>query len=418
MSGAAISAYADSRRKAAPSKFAQKRERIIDAASELINERGVKGLTFVDVALKVDLNTTSVTYYFKRKELLAQAAFQRALGDIDAIVEEAARAGAPQERVYAFTRLYLDFSRRSRGKESRPSASLSGIRAMEAPLRQELAARYVEIARKARDAFFPEPEVAASRAVRSARTHVLLETLYWAPAWLSTYSRDDFPRVCDRLGEVFTHGFAQPGAQWRPPILRDEPAPLNGDAGPEAFLRAATRLVNDLGYRGASVERIAADLNVTKGSFYHHLEAKDDLVLECFHRSYSRVSSAQRRAIGAYPDSWMALTACIAALLRIQLEGDYPLLRTSALQALPSTHRDEVVKRSNRMAQRFAGMLIDGISQGSVRAVDPIIASQCVMATLNSAYELRNWASAYPLERAVQLYASTLTHGLFAPERD
>ncbi|MDN8891457.1 helix-turn-helix domain-containing protein, partial [Staphylococcus aureus] len=57
-------------------------------------------------------------------------------------------------------------------------------------------------------------------------------------------------------------------------------------AAQQRFLQAATRLINERGYRGASVERIASELNVTKGSFYHHLEAKDDLVLACFRRSF------------------------------------------------------------------------------------------------------------------------------------
>ena len=63
-----------------------------------------------------------------------------------------------------------------------------------------------------------------------------------------------------------------------------------------AFLLAATRLINELGYRGASVQRIAAELNVTKGSFYHHLDAKDDLVIACYRRSFDTISDAQRLA--------------------------------------------------------------------------------------------------------------------------
>ena len=58
-----------------------------------------------------------------------------------------------------------------------------------------------------------------------------------------------------------------------------------------AFLLAATRLINELGYRGASVQRIASELNVTKGSFYHHLDAKDDLVAACYRRSFDRIAA-------------------------------------------------------------------------------------------------------------------------------
>ncbi|PMZ30528.1 TetR/AcrR family transcriptional regulator, partial [Pseudomonas sp. GW247-3R2A] len=85
-----------------------------------------------------------------------------------------------------------------------------------------------------------------------------------------------YPRVEERLMDVFAHGIAGPNARWSPELIdlaHDEPEP-----GREAFLLAATRLINQLGYRGASVQKIASELNVTKGSFYHHLDAKDDLV--------------------------------------------------------------------------------------------------------------------------------------------
>jgi hypothetical protein len=53
------------------------------------------------------------------------------------------------------------------------------------------------------------------------------------------------------------------------------------------------------------------------------------------------------------------------------------------------------------------------VSEGSIRAVDPMIASQAIMAMLNAANELRNWASTWPTAQAVALYASTLAYGLF-----
>ena len=66
----------------------------------------------------------------------------------------------------------------------------------------------------------------------------------------------------------------------------------------EAFLRAATALVNEQGYRGASVDKISARLNVTKGSFYHHNDNKHDLISECFDRTFAVV----RRALSLAED--------------------------------------------------------------------------------------------------------------------
>jgi AcrR family transcriptional regulator len=59
------------------------------------------------------------------------------------------------------------------------------------------------------------------------------------------------------------------------------------------FLRMATLTINQRGYKGASVHRIASGLNVTKGSFYHHNEAKDDLVLACFEHGNERIAAVQ-----------------------------------------------------------------------------------------------------------------------------
>src|SRR3546814_3487932 len=94
--------------------------------------------------------------------------------------------------------------------------------------------------------------------------------------------------------EVFAHGIAASGEQWAPDLIDLEHD--QAEPGREQFLRAATRLINELGYRGASVQRIASELNVTKGSFYHHLDAKDDLVIACYKRSFDTIAEAQRLA--------------------------------------------------------------------------------------------------------------------------
>lgn len=393
------------------SRFAQKREAILDAATDLINRNGVKGMTFVDVAQAVNLNTTSVTYYFKRKELLAAAAFEHSLRRLETMVDEAAAGPDPKARVARYVALHFELRARIRRDRARPIAVLSDMRALDDPARAELSAHYRAIFRKIRGFFGPVDD-GPGRALQMARAQVLAENMFWLPAWLGRYSASDFGRVEARLIELFERGIAPDGAPWTPRLLDFEDQAA-GDGGRESFLRAATRLINERGYRGASVERIASELNVTKGSFYHHLDAKDDLVLECFTRSYGRVSLAQHAANEAGGSHWQRLASAIATLLAIQFYDDFPLLRTTALQALPAEVRHDVVERSNRMAKRFAGMMIDGITEGSVRPIDPLIASQAVMAALNAAVELRGWAAGLDRDEAIRAYASTLAFGLF-----
>ena len=400
-------------RPAGPShRFAHKRARIVDAATLLINRVGVKGMTFSEVAQKVELNTTSVTYYFRLKEQLAAAVFESTLSRLEALAQEAAREWNPRARLARFVELHFSlYSRVNRGEE-RAIAILSDMRTLDESVRAPLAAHWAAIFRCIRGFFGPWVDE-AGKARATARAHMLTETIFWLPVWLARYSERDFDRARLRLTDLLENGLAPSGRDWTaaplPAGWSDGGTP---DAGRGNFLRAATRLISERGYRGASVERIASELKVTKGSFYHHLETKDDLVLECFRRSYQRVSEAQAAADAGSGSRLRRLSSAVSALIDVQLGGDWPLLRTTALHALPAELRQEAIERSDRMALRFAGTLADGIAEGSIRAIDPMIASQVIMSTINAAYELQRWGRQFPRAEAAAIYASTIMQGL------
>jgi len=391
-------------------RFRAKRDAILAAAAEAINEQSAKGMTFADVARRVGLNTTSVTYYFKRKEDLAAAAFENTLESLIAMLDVAMEEATPEARVRRYLALNMDRLNRIQRGEEKAFAVLSDLRATEEPMRGRLMAGWREVFRRTRLLWGP----ASSRAqtdLNGARAHVLLENTFWLPIWLTRYEPDQYDRVEERLMDVFAHGIAGKNAKWSPTLLdlsHDEAEP-----GREAFLLAATRLINELGYRGASVQKIASELNVTKGSFYHHLDAKDDLVIACYQRSFDTIADAQSRGEAEGGSYWHKLSSTVATLLDVQFAERGPLLRTTALSGLPIGVRNAMVDRSNGIARRYAGMMMDGIGEGSIRAVDALIAAQALMALQNAAFDMRKWASTMPRERAVAMYASTLMFGLF-----
>src|SRR5258707_14885367 len=94
-------------------RFERKREAILDASTELLNNRGVKGLTLGVAAAAVDLSTTSVTYYFKRKDDLAAACMLRGIEALTQMVETALAEQTPQARLHLLLTLYLECVRRS-----------------------------------------------------------------------------------------------------------------------------------------------------------------------------------------------------------------------------------------------------------------------------------------------------------------
>jgi AcrR family transcriptional regulator len=178
------------------------------------------------------------------------------------------------------------------------------------------------------------------------------------------------------------------------------------------FLGAATRLINDRGYRGASVSDIAAELNLTKGSFYHPNQAKDDLVVACFKRSFNFMRGVQRQVRDIPGEEWDRLSTAAAALVEHQLSPNGPLLRASALSAIPIEIRAEMVRQSERVSAHFASVISDGVAEGSIRAVDPFVAAQMITAMINAASDLAWLKPRVTQAEVAGLYARPLLAGL------
>ena len=398
-------------------RYKKKREAIIAAAADIINHRGAKGMTLADVAASVGLITTSVTYYFKKKEDLAEACFQCAIQRLDAVASEALAEADPPARLRAFLDTYLNLVRRVRTGAEPPLTGLSDIRALTEPHRTRAMAAYADLFRKVRT-LFQSPDLPwMDLRSATARTYMLMEQIFWLAAWLPRYDMDDFPRVRERMFDILVNGLKAEGQVWAPQRLEGwTPTVADGAArSRDAFFLAATRLINRFGYRGVSVERISAELNVTKGSFYHHNDAKDDLVVSCFERSFAMVRRAQSAALAGPGNSWDQLAATARTLVEHQLSDEGPLLRTSALSALPESIRLRMVEASNRLSDRFAGMISDGIADGVLRPVDPMIAAQMFNATLNAAADLRDTPAGVTLPAVADLYARPLLTGVFTP---
>ncbi|MGZ3402732.1 MAG: TetR/AcrR family transcriptional regulator [Phenylobacterium sp.] len=396
-------------------RFERKRESILDTSTELLNSRGVKGLTLGIAAAAVGLSTTSVTYYFRRKDDLAAAVMMRGVTCLTEIVNAAMAKATPAERLHALLDLYLQRMRRAAVGEAPALPLLSEIRALSQPQRGEVSAAYMKMFRRLRQ-LFEAPEFDwLTRGRRTARTQMLLAQLFWAAAWLPKYDPEDYGRVCERMYDILTGGLAAPGSIWGPqPIPVAEVAPRGRqEMARETFLMAATRLINARGYRGASVDKISAELNVTKGSFYHHNDAKDDLVVACFERTFDVMTRVQRLSLTLPGDEWTKLSSAAAALAEYQLSEHGPLLRSSALAALPEEIRRQMVQHSDKVSDRFASMISDGIAEGSVRPVDPFLAAQMLNAMVNACAELTFWVPDVSQKAAPAVFARPLMMGIF-----
>ena len=371
-------------------RFERRRADIVAAAIPVLNDQGFKGMRLTAVAELIGLRATGVTYYFPRKEELAVACIESGFAVLDGLVAEAEREPNAGARITRLIALFTARDAAVRQGEAVPLASFSAIRSLEGEHRDRVVEGYKAMFRRVR-ALLESPELAAmDQTDRTIRAIILLEQLFWAASWLCDFDIEDYPRLAARMADIVLYGVA-PGAIAEPIPSLKAPArpPAHRDESKESFLKAATRQINEHGYRGASVDRISASLNLTKGAFYHHNEAKDDLVAACFRRSFTIMRDTQIEARALAASEARRLAATVEALIRFQLGPEGPLLRTSVLSSMPAEHKTEILGHSYRISRQFASMVVDAITDGSARAVDPMVAGAMVHAAINIAADAR-----------------------------
>lgn len=390
-------------------KYSDRKAEFVSAAIPLINRRGVSGMTLADVAGELGLAPKAVAYYFKKKEDLAAACFLRGIARTRECIAAAAHGETAEDRVSLFLQAYFELRRRAAHGEVDDLTSPNDIRALGSP---EVSAAFADMFRELRGLL--QEDKSGDRYSLSARAHLLMSHCHWSGFWLPSILPDRYGYFEERLASIVLDGIASEGFAFEPKAI----APLipstdpAGETANEMFLRAATELINEQGYHGASVDRISARLNVTKGAFYHHVESKDELILACFERTLAVLRRAIAASEAASSNGLQTLATFATALTSTQFSGVGLLLRMSALTTLPEALQAPVVAKYSPIINLLASLVSDGIADGSIRPVNPNLAAEAIMGMINSADELPAFAPGISTEQAGSYYVRPCFVGL------
>lgn len=151
----------------------------------------------------------------------------------------------------------------------------------------------------------------------------------------------------------------------------------------QALVQIAIHLFNRLGYHATSMEAIAAEVGLTKGTLYHYYDSKTDLAYECMLES---IADGKRMAQQAQSGGGTGLEK-LERYLQLQFEtlagqgGSSWLL--ADMSVLNEAQKTETRKRSRVVDQLVQRFLKEGIADGSIVHVDPKIAEYFLMGALN-----------------------------------
>jgi AcrR family transcriptional regulator len=396
-------------------RFEQKRDELVAAATEILNERGLKGFTLAEVAKKTGLITQGVAYYFPKKDDLATACILRTIERFEAVIEAALAHDTAEARISAFLRDYVTLVGDVHIRGTPPLATFAEVRSLNEPNFSEALNAITSMFRRMRK-LFDTPELAwMDRPTQIARTVLLLQVALSFGSWSGSSEAADYDRSYERTRDILFRGVVgSDGVCWSPLPLPTITPPDKSSAR-EAFLIAATQLINEEGYRGASVEKISARLNVSKGAFYHHNDAKDDMVVRCFERTIAILTQVQMAVAKPDANHWQQLVTACTALAEFQRSSRGPLLRSAAIYALPPGAAPRIQHEWDLVTHRFSGMISDGIVDGSIRPIDARIGGEIVMVAINSAAELPAWLPDVGQSEVADLYVRPALCGLLSP---
>ena len=387
-------------------RYSARKDEILAIGTEVLNEQGSRGFTLAAVAKRLDLNPVSLTYYFKRREDLAIACLIATIDRYHGFLAVAEKAGEPRQRMTAFFHQLLEEHRLIRlGKQS-ALASFFGLRGFGQQIGSPLMNAYFEMFDRIGRLLKAGSKSVANERRQRLFARLVIAQVSWLPTWLEHYGPEEHAQVADSMADMLANGLATPGRAWTPtpPMVLGPSVIDTGEISRERFLVAATDLINIQGYRGASIDKISARLNVTKGSFYYYNSDKDDLVVACFERTLDILGEAQRRAEGQ--NGWERLSSAAVSLAGYQASGERGrMLRNFVLSALRPELRQPISAGFQKISEGFAQMVSQGVTDGSIRNVDPRIASQMIMTMVNSAAYLDLFSSGFEPGDIVEHYA-------------
>ena len=149
------------------------------------------------------------------------------------------------------------------------------------------------------------------------------------------------------------------------------------------ILRAAARVFRDRGYAAAGMRDIAVAADLSPGNLYHYFRGKDEILFFCQNRSLDRLMlglAAARKDPRPLPERLQTLAVLHVLCLLDEVDGSAAHFE---VDALPPPHRAAVVAKRDRYERGVRALVTGGIKAGTLRALDPTIATRAFLGALN-----------------------------------
>ena len=156
----------------------------------------------------------------------------------------------------------------------------------------------------------------------------------------------------------------------------------------DEILAAAGRIFREKGYHATSVRDIADAVGLLKGSLYHYIRSKDELLARLFEGLLEDTVRELEAIVAREVTVEARLGEMVRAYARaVMAHHDAVGLYLRDWRSLPPAHLASLASRRRRMRALFTEVIDDGVRAGRFATREPRIAALAILGGCNWIYE-------------------------------
>lgn len=182
----------------------------------------------------------------------------------------------------------------------------------------------------------------------------------------------------------------------------------------EEIAQAAVKLFERKGYHATSVQDIADEVGLQKGSLYHYISSKEDLLMQLAHRSISDFNAKMERLL---EDQSLTNRERLLQALENHLHvvTTHQSLTTVLLReafSLKEEPQKVIQDLSDKYLNLWTRILEEGVAAGEFRPVHARLTALAILGSCNWAYRWYKEGGKSTAEQIAGLFADLFLDGM------
>jgi AcrR family transcriptional regulator len=150
------------------------------------------------------------------------------------------------------------------------------------------------------------------------------------------------------------------------------------------LMRTAIRLFRNRGFHATSMQDLAEALGMNRGSLYHYIDSKDDLLWSIVSGALDRLDERVRPVLESDEPGRDRLREAIAQHLAFAAEhADELSLVQIELRSLSPERRQAIVERRDAYERLWRAAIEAALAEGSIRPTDVRLAGIAILSACN-----------------------------------